>query len=96
MSLKALVDDYFASGHRHNPPLDSDALFNDFLAQVQAEGKDLSEYDESEWRAVMPDFGIEDADLVIDALENLAGWGVVDRFVWESDVEQDIEDEIDR
>lgn len=96
MSLKALVDRYFDTAYRPNPPLDPEALFNDFLAQVQRQGKDLSEYDESDWRTVLPDFGLDDADRAIDALENLAGWGVVDDFVWESDVEEEIEEGIER
>lgn len=80
---------------RPNPPLDPQALFNDFLNQIQEhKGQDVSEFSEEEWRRVLPEFGIEDPDQIVAALENLAGWGVVDNYVWSSPIEQDIDDEI--
>jgi hypothetical protein len=93
--LQRLVGDFFSNYHHPNPPLDAPALFNDFLNQIQEQGKDLSEWDESDWRGVMSEFGLETEGAVLDALENLAGWGVVDNYTWETTTEQEIEEEIE-
>ena len=87
--LLALADDFLRSAHRPNPP-DPERQLNAFIRDVQSRGYDLSEWTEPDWRGALEAFGIE-GDRAVDALENVAGWGVVDNFVWASPSEEDIE-----
>ena len=87
--LKNLVADFMRSEHRRNPA-DPALSLNLFVNDIQSKGYDLSEWTETDWLSALNDFDIH-GDKAIDALENIAGWGVVDNFVWASPSEEDLE-----
>ena len=83
-SLLLELADQFSKRPQRNPPVkDVDTRVNEFIAEVQAKGLDLGKWTEDEWILALRKLGLDDEEIA-DALENVAGWGVVDNFSWES------------
>lgn len=57
-----------------------------FMQHVQTLGTDMDQWTEDEWIAAMKQFGITGDD-AIDMLEDVASWGMVDNFEWETPLE---------
>jgi len=79
--LDELVSVFKAQHMRENPGDDTEMTLNAFLYEIQKSGNDLSSWSEDEWWEALRRFGFDEEDIP-DALENVAGWGVVDNFVW--------------
>jgi hypothetical protein len=90
-SLDRLAQEFIQQdGSLLDNPDDPEITLNEFVLTLQKEGADVSQWDEAQWTKVLTErFGINE-ELVPDALENLAAWGVVDNFVWESDAEEEM------
>lgn len=78
-TLHSLVREFMAGqAYRANPPPTPMVPVRQFLLAYQGGDNDISHFSEEEWfDALRDDFGI-DGDFVGDALEEVAGWGVVD------------------
>lgn len=80
MDLLDLVNRY-QSKLQANPKLETGVRVNQFIAQVQAQGQDLSRWSEDEWWAALRELGVPE-DEIIDQIQNVASWSVVDNTTW--------------
>lgn len=80
MDLLDLVNRY-QSKLQQNPKLETGVRVNQFLAQVQAQGQDLSRWSEDEWWVALRELGVPE-DEIIDQIQNVASWSVVDNTTW--------------
>lgn len=84
--LDDLASLYFHGGYRANPRsedaghmiVDRGAALSGFIGSLQAGGNDLSSWTEADWRRVLDEQFAVDEDHMVDYLEDVAGWGVVD------------------
>ena len=84
--MTSLIDlaEQFKARPRSNPAVvDKEARVNEFLLNLQSSGADLGKWTENEWILALRKLGLNDEEIA-DSLENVAGWGVVDNFSWES------------
>lgn len=95
-NLDNLTDAFLRQKMQANPPAgyeDAEMALNAFVAAMQEQGVDLGKWSEADWRVNLLKFGF-DHDEVNSALENIGGWGVVDNFVYETETEQAVEEEV--
>lgn len=81
-SLLELAEQFSKRPQRNPPVKDVNSRVNEFIAEVQANGADLGKWIEEEWILALRKLGLNDEEIA-DALENVAGWGVVDNSSWE-------------
>lgn len=89
-SLVEAAEAFNSQTLRSNPAMPDDLPRNVkltlFMQHVQTLGTDMDQWTEDEWIAAMEQFGITGDD-AIDMLEDVASWGMVDNFEWETPLE---------
>ena len=74
---------FFGGDYVPNPEpvievIDSGALLNEFLVELQQAGGDITQFSEDDWKTLLQERFDVSEDELGDFLEQLASWGVVD------------------
>lgn len=88
--LETLIDEFLSEDIKENPDSeydDPEMRLTRFMHQMQQAGNDVSSWNEEDWEAALLKLGFDEDD-IFAALENVASWGVVDNYDWESPTEQ--------